>query len=126
MKHSLSTINTHTGSFSPDVLDILRPELTVMLRTQEFGNALFSLTNIRANDPDGDGTLSFRYGVAKDEENNLQFLLDFDQYTESQVELSVDTLIERCDKYHDLIYDAFRWCIETGKIEIFDPKSKHI
>ena len=56
-----------------------------------------------------------RHGLAPwGESRELGFVLDFDCYSEGEIDL--DGLVERCERYHDVIYNAFRWCIREGEL----------
>lgn len=114
----LDTSNTGTNSFFPDVLDMLRPELTALLRVGEMKHPDIGLAHIRVEHEDS--TFAFRSGIVKDE-GKQGFVLDFDLYTEQELDIDVESLLARCDRYHALIYNAFRWCIVPGRLSIFEP-----
>lgn len=101
-----------------DVLDLLRGELTVMLRTDAILSPELVMQQIRAT-TDGD-QLTFRYGLIHEgSPAQPRFVLDFDHYVEGEIDL--DDLFPCCDRYHRLIYNAFRWCIADDKLHIFQP-----
>jgi uncharacterized protein (TIGR04255 family) len=101
-----------------DVYEIVRPELTVMLRTEVMPSPSFVINQIQLED--GADQFAFRYGIVREEEAiQRSFLLDFDEYTEGQINL--DDLLAHCDRYHDVIYSAFRWCISPEKLAVFEP-----
>jgi uncharacterized protein (TIGR04255 family) len=115
----LGTASTGLESFD-DVLDLLREELTIMLRTDVILSPRQAMQQIRAV-TDGD-QLIFRYGlIYEGSPSEPKFVLDFDHYVEGEVGL--DDLLPRCDRYHRLIYNAFRWCIADGRLHIFQPEA---
>lgn len=111
----LTLDNTRTQS-RDELFDLLCPQLVAMLRGQVWEDAdkmgsVLSFTEKAA-------TLNFR--VAYETVDNLpNFLLDFD-YSETG-ELPLDGLVERCDHYHTIIYNAFRWCLREEGLERFQP-----
>lgn len=103
-----------------DVIDLLRGELTVMLKTAVIRDPDLVLQRIQTT-TDGD-RFTFSYGVTQEgDPPEPVFLLDFDYYAEGP-ELGLDDLLERCDHYHESIYNAFRWCIAPDKLEVFKPE----
>ncbi len=113
----LDTTFTDSGEFS-EVLDLVRDELTVMLKTDVILAPELAVQRIQAT-TEGDRFV-FRYGLIHEgTPPEPRFLLDFDLYTEGNVGL--DDLITRCHRYHQIIYSAFRWCIADGKLAVFQP-----
>jgi uncharacterized protein (TIGR04255 family) len=107
--------NTGVDSIA-DLWAILRPELTALLRVDcwdapEKMHTQLSLAG------DEDEKLTLRCGF--DDAGQPKMLLDFDYYSEGQIDL--DTLPTICESYHDIIYRAFRWCIQDDKLALFDP-----
>jgi uncharacterized protein (TIGR04255 family) len=113
---------TDSGMFL-QVLDLIRPELTVMLRLDAISDPDSMITEIRV--PQGAEWFTLRYGVGRykssesAEPSERGFLLDFDHYVSENVDLS--DLLDRCSRYHDTIYRAFRWCIAEDKLAVFEP-----
>jgi uncharacterized protein (TIGR04255 family) len=102
-----------------DVIDLLRNELTVMLKTGVIEDPDLALQRIQTS-TDGD-RFTFRYGIIQEgEPPGPVFMLDFDHYVEAP-QLSLEDLLERCDNFHERIYNAFRWCIAPDKLEVFQP-----
>lgn len=115
----LDVHNTKSKNFYPDVLNVVRPELTAILQTEAIQEPTL-ITHLKVKHEAS--IFSFRYGVIQDEENKeLLFSLDFDQYIEEKVELDSQTLVSIGDEFHDLIYNAFRWCIRNDKFVLFEP-----
>lgn len=110
----LTLENTKTASLD-DMCSILRDELVTMLRISEIEGPYLLKLQIRTEV--GDGHFAFRFGLNEDREN--EFRLDFDRYIEGEVE--VDDLLQRCERYHHMIYNAFRWSIANDKLDIFEP-----
>lgn len=102
-----------------DVVALLTPELTTLFQVDVWAPPSELLCQLLLDDDDG--TLGFRFGkrVIDDEPT---FVLDFDYYDDR--ELPFGGLIERCHRYHDIIYDAFRWCIQDDKLAVFQPVNK--
>ena len=107
--------NTGASSIA-ELWDVLRPELTVLLRSECWDEPLEMLSQLLLS-ADTNEHLTLRTGF-KGGENPL-FLLDFDYYTEGNI--SLGNLPSRCQRYHDVIYNAFRWCIRDEKLAVFDP-----
>lgn len=103
----------------PDCLyELVRPELTVMLRTDAILSPDQAMQRIHATS--GDGQLAFSHGLNQQgDPPQFVFILDFDHYIQGKVGL--DDLLARCDTYHEVIYRAFRWCIAEGKLGAFEP-----
>jgi uncharacterized protein (TIGR04255 family) len=110
----LTLDNTKTRSLD-ELLSILRGELVMLLRIPEIEAPYLLTQQIRTKV--NDSNFAFRFGLR--ERTSDEFELDFDMYIEGEVE--VDSLIERCDRYHRSIYNAFRWCIIEDKLDIFEP-----
>ena len=107
----------NTGSSSvAELWDILRPELTVLLRNDcwDQPQEMVSQLSLAA---DGDERLTLRSGFRGGEEPI--FLLDFDYYAQGNIPL--EDLAKRCQRYHGVIYDAFHWCIREEKLAVFGP-----
>lgn len=68
-----------------------------------------------------DGVLVFKHGmIPAGPEGTKGYLLDFDYYNEdSTPETSVASVVERFDRFHDLQYAFFRWCVTEEAIEGF-------
>lgn len=112
-----------SGRFE-EVYDLLRPELTAMLRSEAI--LAPESAHHRILVADGNAKLGFAYALVRerDSEGELgkpRFVLDFDYYIEGDID--VDALLPRCTGYHQVIYNAFRWCIADGKLDAFEPVS---
>jgi len=99
-----------------EMLDLLRPELTAQLHTEAWTEPLEMLNQLLLdNNP---AKLSLRTGFGK-EHGEPFFLLDIDYFEEGK--LNLDDLVERCNAYHGVIHDAFRWCLRDEAIAAFGP-----
>jgi len=107
--------NTGTRSVR-ELWDILRPELTALLRGDCWDEPLEMLNQLLLAG-EGDERLTLRSGFKSGEKP--VFLLDFDYYAEGNIPL--ENLSALCQRYHDVIYNAFRWCIRDEKLTVFAP-----
>jgi uncharacterized protein (TIGR04255 family) len=108
----------HAEGATLGMYDLLRPELTALLRTAPFRSPSLALTQVKTSE--GEDQLTFRYGLGECEGfSQLAFVLDFDLY--AQGELDFEGLLERCDRYHSTIYRAFRWCLSDTGFAAFEP-----
>ena len=100
-----------------DVFELIRPELTAVFRTNEIAMPVIGVSQLRTIE--GQERFTMRHGIARktQDPDTLGYVLDFDSYVEGRVGL--DDLIERCDRYHGIIYNAFRWCISEEGISVF-------
>lgn len=117
----INALDRTLGDFADfgDVLDLLRSELTVMLRTDVILSPESAMHRIQVP-ADGD-RFTFHYGLVHEgAPPEPRFMLDFDHYAEG--ELSLDDLLSRCEAYHRQIYSAFRWCIAEDRLEMFQPE----
>jgi len=107
-----------------DVYALLRPELSALLVTSAIMEPVYAISDIRATT--GDDRFTFRCGLSQmADSDELGFVLDFDCYAEGQ--LSLEDLSARGDRYHTLIYGAFRWCIlDDEALSVFEPKTKEL
>lgn len=103
-----------------EVVGLLQPELQVLFKTEVWSEPAEAAIQLVLADEEGAGRLAFRMGKRiHDEKSSLA--LDFDYFQEDEEGLPLEDLVERCDRYHRVIYDAFRWCIPDGNLEVFDP-----
>ena len=115
-------IPSHLGLSSlDDVISLLRPELTSMIHTDAWSMPTEMLCQLLLEDSNGKLGLRFGTKVTPDEP---VFILDFDYYDDR--ELPFDSIISRCQQYHTIIYDAFRWCIRDEKLNVFQPEPKEV
>jgi len=110
----LSLDNTRLTSV-PEMLNVLRPELTSLLRVDCWDEPLEMLSRLLLSGQDGE-KLTLRSGFQGEDQT---FLLDFDYYVEQETPL--DQVLTLAKRYHEVIYHAFRWCIREGQLTVFDP-----
>jgi len=113
--NQLTFENTDAGSVT-ELWDILRPELTVLLRGDCWDEPLQMGSQLLLA-ADENERLTLRSGFRSGEEP--VFVLDFDYYAEGSI--SLENLPALCQRYHDVIYNAFRWCIREEKLAVFAP-----
>jgi uncharacterized protein (TIGR04255 family) len=99
-----------------DLLDVVRPPLTALLREPCWGEpptmACQLLLGTGAHEK-----LVLRSGYEASARPALT--LDLDHFVEGQVPLS--DVMPLCERYHHMVYRAFRWCICDDKLSLFDP-----
>jgi uncharacterized protein (TIGR04255 family) len=111
----LTLENTGTNNVA-ELLELLRPELTALLRVDCWDEPVEMLNQLLLTG-ENDERLTLRSGFRGGEE--AIFLLDFDHYVEGNIPL--ENLLALCQRYHDVIYNAFRWCIQEEKLALFAP-----
>lgn len=110
--------HTRLKSFA-ELKELLRPELSALMATEAWDRPEELISQILLNDDNG--RLLLRV-VARTTEQQPAILLDLDFFEEGETPL--DDLSERCNRYHDVIYRAFRWAIHPDKLETFEPEAK--
>jgi uncharacterized protein (TIGR04255 family) len=111
--------NTGGGSLA-QISEVLRPELVLPLRTKPLSDASELATHLLLDEPEG--KLVIRVGAKADpDEGGPILFLDLDFYVEGR--LSTEGLVERCKRYHDVIYGAFRWSLNENEkvLDLFEP-----
>ena len=107
---------SNTKKTGNELLSLVNSDLTTLLRSSAWSEPLEMLSQILLTDEPAKLILRTAYG--KDEKEPF-LILDFDYYEEGK--LSLHDLIERCNRYHRLIYNAFRWCVTDDALALFDP-----
>lgn len=71
--------------------------------------------------PRPDGVLVFKHGMLPAGPSaTMGYLLDFDYFNEEPSDdVSVETLANRFDAFHHLLYSFFRWCVTEEALEEF-------
>jgi len=111
----LTRQNTGANNVS-ELWGILRPELTVLLKGDCWDEPQEMLNQILLTGGENE-QLTLRSGFRGGEKPI--FLLDFDYYSEGNIPL--ENLSDLCHRYHEVIHNAFRWCIREGKLGVFVP-----
>ncbi len=109
----LTFANTQTEHIDA-LFGLLKPALTAPLRDDVWQNAAQMVTQLAFVDHDTQLNLHVVY-----EQSGPALTLDFDYFENGK--LSLDGLIERCDQYHAVIYDAFRYCLLDEALQKFQP-----
>lgn len=100
------------------VIALVQPTLIAPLTVDAWSAPKAFATQMELDD-DG-STLAIRLGLqVNDGEAPRALVLDFDYYEEGPSTL--DDLVTRCDRFHAVIYDAFRWAIHEDQLSVFDP-----
>jgi uncharacterized protein (TIGR04255 family) len=102
-----------------DWAEFINPELLGPL-TGIFGSGLVqAISDLRFQREDG--MLVFKHGlVPAGPENAPGYLLDFDYFTQEQGDdPSVEAIMGRFGRYHDVIYAFFRWCLTERALQEF-------
>lgn len=113
--NQLTLDNTGAKSVA-DFCDIVRPELTVLLRQAVWQQPLETLHHLLLEAGENE-RLALRVHFQRGDQPAL--VLDFDYYVEGTTPL--DQLLPLCNRYHDTIYNAFRWCVPDDKLIVFQP-----
>ena len=116
--NELTHDNTGTKS-AHELVSILNPELGRLIENDAWTTALKSQV-ILSLDSDG-AFLTLRSGF--EAETSPRILLDFDYYAEGNPaqKLTPARLLKTLNRYHNFIYDAFRWTLRENEISRFGP-----
>ncbi len=96
----------------------LRPELAALMATDAWDSPEELVSQILLRD-DG-GRLLLRVAARAATDQPPVVLLDFDYYEEGR-SIPLNDLVERCTRFHDVIYRAFRWSIRPDQLDVFAP-----
>lgn len=110
----LTLDNTGCASKS-ELLDLLKSDLTAILRSDVGSNATDMACRLSFQEEPAQLNMSLAYTGSKE----TAFILDFDYFERGKLPLV--GLIERCNRYHQVIYDAFRWCLKNSSLQRFSP-----
>lgn len=114
----LTRSNTKCSKES-ELIGFVRPELATLLQVEVWTQPAEVLSRVLI--PDGDARLNLRTRYGKDNEEPF-FVLDFDYFEEG--DLNLEGLVARCNRYHEVIYAAFRWCLRDDKLDVFKPVAR--
>ncbi len=114
----LTTENTEATT-RQEIFDLVRDELTTMLRgpVWDYADEMIGVVNFA----DSPAQLNLRFGYEVSEDVPA-FLLDFDYFEEGQIDLS--EVMARCGRYHDVIYRAFRWVVRGDALAQFGGETR--
>jgi uncharacterized protein (TIGR04255 family) len=115
------TLQNTSCQTTGDLLGILRDELTAAIRNPAWGEAVEMRCRLVLPDGPARLTMGTVFETLGDER---AFVLDLDYFEEGQLDLV--GLIQRCTRYNEATYRAFRWAIRDDKLEIFKPRKKEL
>ena len=104
---------------APDWAALINPDLLGPLVAQ-FGDAITqSASELRLTREDG--VLVFKHGMLPLGPGGAPgYLLDFDYFTEEpDNDTSLEAVMGRFDRYHELLYRMFHWCLTDAALEAF-------
>ena len=101
-----------------ELQEFLHPDLAALMRTDAWNQPDELVSQVLL--PDSDGRLVLRVAVRTASNESPIVLLDFDYYEEGP-EIPLNDLVERCNRYHKVIYRAFRWSLRPDKLVAFKP-----
>jgi uncharacterized protein (TIGR04255 family) len=99
-----------------ELFDLLRPEITTLLRGEVWQDTENMMCQLAFSDEEARLNLRLAF---EQRERSPSFVLDFDYFESGKLPLA--DLIERCNRYHEIIYDGFRWCILDESLTRFQP-----
>lgn len=114
----LTAENTQSETVA-EMLQKLRPELTTLLLTDTWADPKEMRMRLLLPSDEAQLTLQTRFG---EEEGVAFFGLDFDFFEEGEIPL--DSIVERCTQYQQLIYDAFRWSVPDDTLQAFGVRTE--
>lgn len=117
---NLFTTSNTGGETLTHISEVLRPEFSPLLRVDAWTDPSELVTQLLLEDTQG--KLIMRIGAKADaDDGGPVVFLDLDFFEEGQ--LAVDGLLDRCKRYHDVIYDAFRWSLKEDRLVVFEPSA---
>ncbi|MGD2158113.1 MAG: TIGR04255 family protein [Anaerolineales bacterium] len=103
-----------------EIFALLNPELTGYVQNEVWSDPVEFQSRLKLSDDEAQLTL--RTGHGSDKSGQPYFMLDFDYFEEDELPLS--DLVDRFNRYHDVIYRAFRWCLPDESLTVFKPIPK--
>lgn len=99
--------------------DLINPVLLGAVGSKELGDEIEqAVSDYRLRQ--SDGTLVLKHGLVRAGPDRRQgYLLDFDYFTQAQDGLETDEVLATFDRFHDVIYPFFRWCITERAMAMF-------
>ena len=108
-----TTQNTATGSVD-EMLSRFQPDLTALLRADGWTDPREMRNRLSLRNEEEQLTIQTGFGQEGDEQF---FILDFDYFEDGELPLA--DLVLRCRRYHEVVYDAFRWCVPDETLRVF-------
>ena len=98
---------------------LINPELIGPVGSAVLGNDIDqAVSDYRIRQPDG--TLVVRHGLVRaGPERKAGYLLDFDYFTQGEDDASAEAVLSTFDRFHDVIYPLFRWCVTDEALTLF-------
>lgn len=106
-----------------ELKEFLRPELAALMMTDAWDQPEELVSQVLLQDDEG--RLVLRVAVRTADDQPPIVLLDFD-YFEEGASIPLNNLVDRCGRYHEVIYRAFRWAIRPEKLVVFSPVTQAI
>ena len=105
------------------VVRLVRPELIAPFTIPAFpvSEGLSRLVSEQ-----GDQHLSLIFGFVKDETAQRSFVIDLDLFTDTLQPFETEEMMNTCDTFHNILYDAFRWCLVEDSLQVFSSDSPEI
>lgn len=99
--------------------ELINPQLLGAIGSPELGDDVEqAVSDYRFRRPDG--TLALKHGLVRaGPDRKAGYLLDFDYFTQEPGDISTDEVLTTFDRFHDVIYPLFRWCITERAAELF-------
>lgn len=108
------------GENLDDIGSVLRPDLVSLLKSPAWEQPEELMSQVLlGNDK---GKLLLRVGARAPSKEEPLVFLDLDFFEEG--DLPVGEVVERCFRYHNMIYDAFRWSVREDCLSLFEPRPK--
>lgn len=110
---TLENTNSQTKN---ELFSLICSELTAMLQGEVWQDTETMSSLLVFKDDNAQLNCRIKYEHADELPN---FVLDYDYFEKGK--LPLEGLIERCDNYHKIIYNAFRWSLHNESLERFQP-----
>jgi uncharacterized protein (TIGR04255 family) len=106
--------------------ELINPELIGPVGGTALGDDIDqAVSDYRIRQPDG--ILALKHGLVRaGPERKAGYLLDFDYFTQEEGELTVESVLGTFDRFHDVIYPLFRWCVTDAAISLFSRQPEAI
>ena len=108
-----TTQNTRTSNVD-EMLSRFQPDLTALLRADGWTDPKEMRNRLSLRNEEEQLTIQTGFG---EEAGERFFILDFDYFEDG--ELPLEDLVQRCHRYHEVVYDAFRWCVPDETLRVF-------
>lgn len=113
--NTITCRNTKLETLS-DLVQVVRPELLSLFSTDAWKSSLETSQRVVVEDPPG--KLVLQTAIAEAEGEPVIYL-DIDYFEEGQFDFQ--EVASRGERYHDIIYRAFRWSLADDGLAAFEP-----